>query len=61
LAELDALHVSEKSGEKRQMRERKAAAGLFNWEVLLISTKNYSYFSTTPPMTDLIGSIHLHG
>lgn len=33
LAELDVFHDS--GAEKRQMRERKAAAGLFNWQVLL--------------------------
>lgn len=47
LAELDAVNDSEKSGETR--RERKAAAGLFNWEVLLISSNNHLYFSTSPP------------
>lgn len=46
LAELDAVNDSEKSGETR--RERKAAAGLFNWEVLLISANNHLYFSTSP-------------
>lgn len=34
LAELDALHDSVKNTEKQYMRERKAAAGLFNWEVI---------------------------
>lgn len=33
LSELDAVLDSGKSTEKLQMRERKAAAGLFNWEV----------------------------
>ncbi|KAJ0030989.1 hypothetical protein Pint_12656 [Pistacia integerrima] len=32
------INDSEKNSEKRQMRERKAAAGLFNWEVALILT-----------------------
>lgn len=33
LAELDVDYESGKIPEKRQLRERKAAAGLFNWEV----------------------------
>ncbi|KAF2540029.1 hypothetical protein F2Q68_00030546 [Brassica cretica] len=33
LAKLDAIHDSEKGMEKKTMRERKAAGGLFNWEV----------------------------
>lgn len=36
LAGLDAVSGSIKNTEKRQMRERKAAAGLFNWEVLIL-------------------------
>lgn len=36
LAELDAAYDSVKNAEKRQMRERKAAAGIFNWEVSVI-------------------------
>lgn len=39
LAKLDAIHDSEKGMEKKTMRERKAAGGLFNWEVA------YSFFS----------------
>lgn len=35
LAELDASNDTEKTTEKHLVRERKAAAGLFNWEVLL--------------------------
>lgn len=30
---LDAIHDSQKNVEKKTMRERKAAGGLFNWEV----------------------------
>lgn len=45
LAELDSAYESEKATEKRQMRERKAAAGLFNWEVSFISTKAHRFFS----------------
>lgn len=44
LAELDSAYESEKATEKRQIRERKAAAGLFNWEVSLISTKAHRFF-----------------
>lgn len=36
LAELNTLYDSGKNAEKRQMRERTAAAGLFNWEVSYI-------------------------
>lgn len=50
LAELDALHVSEKSGEKRQMRERKAAAGLFNWE-------DEIFVARAPGRLDVMGGI----
>lgn len=35
LAELNSVYDSGKA-EKRQMRERKAAAGLFNWEVAIL-------------------------
>lgn len=44
LAELDSAYESEKATEKRQMRERKAAAGLFNWEVSFISTKAHRFY-----------------
>jgi len=37
---LDAIHDSEKSTEKKTVRERKAAGGLFNWEVA------YLFYST---------------
>lgn len=33
---LDVIHDSEKSTEKKTMRERKAAGGLFNWEVAFL-------------------------
>lgn len=38
LAELGTVYESG-NAEKRQMRERKAAAGLFNWEVSNVVTK----------------------
>lgn len=37
LAKLDAAYESGKNTEKREMRERVAAAALFNWEVLFAS------------------------
>lgn len=40
LDELDAVYDSKNNTEKRQMREHKAAAGLFNWEVSFISTRS---------------------
>lgn len=36
LADLNAAYESGKNTEKHRMRERMAAAGLFNWEVCLI-------------------------
>lgn len=51
LVELDAVYETENNAEKRQTREQKAAAGLFNWEVFLISI--YFIFFTSPPWTDL--------
>jgi L-arabinokinase len=53
LAELDAVYETEKNAEKRQMREQKAAAGLFNWEVFLISTKVIIIIFTSPALNDL--------
>lgn len=38
---LDVIHDSEKSTEKKTMRERKAAGGLFNWEVAYFSFFNF--------------------
>lgn len=37
LVKLDAAYDSGKDTEKRKIRERVAAAGLFNWEVLFTS------------------------
>jgi len=48
LAELDAVNDSEKSGETR--RERKAAAGLFNWE-------DEIFVSRAPGRLDVMGGI----
>lgn len=44
LAELDTVYDAEKKTEKRQMRERKAAAGLFNWEVYIISSEPRRFY-----------------
>uniref|UniRef100_A0A6N2KDC8 GHMP kinase C-terminal domain-containing protein n=1 Tax=Salix viminalis TaxID=40686 RepID=A0A6N2KDC8_SALVM len=49
LAELD-VYDPEKNTEKRQIRERKAAAGLFNWEEDI-------YVSRAPGRLDVMGGI----
>lgn len=50
LAELDALCDSEKNTEKQYVRERKAAAGLFNWEEDI-------YVARAPGRLDVVGGI----
>ncbi|KAB1204464.1 L-arabinokinase [Morella rubra] len=50
LAELDAAYESEKIAEKRQIRERKAAAGLFNWEEEI-------FVARAPGRLDVMGGI----
>ncbi|XP_050216691.1 L-arabinokinase-like [Mercurialis annua] len=50
LAELDSVYESEKNAEKRQMRERKAAAGLFNWEEDI-------FVARAPGRLDVMGGI----
>ncbi|PQM34291.1 hypothetical protein Pyn_29605 [Prunus yedoensis var. nudiflora] len=50
LAELDSMYDSDKSAEKRQMRERKAAAGLFNWE-------DEIFVARAPGRLDVMGGI----
>ncbi|XP_010524568.1 PREDICTED: L-arabinokinase isoform X2 [Tarenaya hassleriana] len=50
LAELDAIHHSTKSTEKRTMREQKAAAGLFNWEEEI-------FVARAPGRLDVMGGI----
>ncbi|KAK4782774.1 hypothetical protein SAY86_007148 [Trapa natans] len=50
LAGLDAFNDSIKNAEKRQMRERKAAAGLFNWEEDI-------YVTRAPGRLDVMGGI----
>ncbi|KAI3468448.1 hypothetical protein Pfo_025111 [Paulownia fortunei] len=50
LSELDAVLDSGKSTEKRQIRERKAAAGLFNWEEDI-------FVARAPGRLDVMGGI----
>ncbi|CAI0438813.1 unnamed protein product [Linum tenue] len=50
MAELDAINEYEKNSEKRQMRERKAAAGLFIWEEDI-------YVARAPGRLDVMGGI----
>lgn len=50
LAELDAVYDYEKNTEKHHVRERKAAAGLFNWEEDI-------YVARAPGRLDVIGGI----
>ncbi|KAM0059342.1 putative L-arabinokinase [Helianthus debilis subsp. tardiflorus] len=50
LAELDVAYDSEKFTEKHHVRERKAAAGLFNWEEDI-------YVARAPGRLDVIGGI----
>lgn len=49
LVELDIIKDSDRTPEKFQMRERKAAAGLFNWEVELPITKSFSFPNLSTP------------
>lgn len=44
LVELDAVKDSGKNTEKHWMRERMAAAGIFNWEVLFAIQLNSLHF-----------------
>ncbi|XP_010548967.1 PREDICTED: L-arabinokinase-like [Tarenaya hassleriana] len=50
LSKLDAIQDSTKSTEKRTMRERKAAAGLFNWEEEI-------FVARAPGRLDVMGGI----
>ncbi|KAG6706191.1 hypothetical protein I3843_07G205400 [Carya illinoinensis] len=50
LAELDVVSESERTPEKRQIRERKAAAGLFNWEEEI-------FVARAPGRLDVMGGI----
>ncbi|KZV31706.1 L-arabinokinase-like, partial [Dorcoceras hygrometricum] len=50
LSELDVVHDSGKGTEKRQIREQKAAAGLFNWEEDI-------FVARAPGRLDVMGGI----
>ncbi|CAN1816338.1 ARA1 [Linum perenne] len=50
MVELDEINEYERNSEKRQMRERKAAAGLFNW-------KEDIYVARAPGRLDVMGGI----
>ncbi|KAJ4707647.1 L-arabinokinase-like [Melia azedarach] len=50
LAELDTINDSERTSEKRYMRERKAAAGLFDWEEEI-------FVARAPGRLDVMGGI----
>ncbi|GAY44535.1 hypothetical protein CUMW_082720, partial [Citrus unshiu] len=50
LVELDIIKDSDRTPEKRQMRERKAAAGLFNWEEEI-------FVARAPGRLDVMGGI----
>lgn len=50
LAELDTMYDSPKNTEKHHVRERKAAAGLFNWEEDI-------YVARAPGRLDVVGGI----
>ncbi|XP_062098515.1 L-arabinokinase-like isoform X2 [Humulus lupulus] len=59
LAELDAVYDLGKNAEKRQMRERKAAAGLFNWEEEIFVTRAPGRLDVMGGIADYSGSLVL--
>ncbi|KAJ8766051.1 hypothetical protein K2173_020567 [Erythroxylum novogranatense] len=59
LADLDTIYDSEKSTEKRQMRERKAAAALFNWEEEVFVTRAPGRLDVMGGIADYSGSLVL--
>ncbi|KAI4376369.1 hypothetical protein MLD38_014138 [Melastoma candidum] len=59
LADLDPGYDSEKNSEKRQMRERKAAAGLFNWEEEIFVTRAPGRLDVMGGIADYSGSLVL--
>ncbi|OMO61941.1 hypothetical protein CCACVL1_23123 [Corchorus capsularis] len=59
LVELDNVYVAEKNSEKRQMRERKAAAGLFNWEEDIFVTRAPGRLDVMGGIADYSGSLVL--
>ncbi|PKI50822.1 hypothetical protein CRG98_028817 [Punica granatum] len=59
LAGLNATNDSIKNTEKRQMRERKAAAGLFNWEEDIFVTRAPGRLDVMGGIADYSGSLVL--
>ncbi|KAK3211979.1 hypothetical protein Dsin_016685 [Dipteronia sinensis] len=59
LAGLDAVSDSEKNTEKRQIRERRAAAGLFNWEEEIFVTRAPGRLDVMGGIADYSGSLVL--
>ncbi|KAK8597376.1 hypothetical protein V6N13_094791 [Hibiscus sabdariffa] len=59
LVELNNVSDSEKNSEKRQMREHKAAAGLFNWEEDIFVTRAPGRLDVMGGIADYSGSLVL--
>ncbi|GMJ15798.1 arabinose kinase [Hibiscus trionum] len=59
LVELNNVSDSEKNNEKRQMREHKAAAGLFNWEEDIFVTRAPGRLDVMGGIADYSGSLVL--
>ncbi|KAF2283531.1 hypothetical protein GH714_011857 [Hevea brasiliensis] len=59
LLELDSVYDSEKNTEKLQMREHKAAAGLFNWEEHIFVTRAPGRLDVMGGIADYSGSLVL--
>ncbi|KAL8106975.1 L-arabinokinase-like [Apium graveolens] len=59
LAKLNTLHDSGKNAEKRQMRERMAAANLFNWEEDIIVARAPGRLDVVGGIADYSGSLVL--
>ncbi|KAI9191623.1 hypothetical protein LWI28_010997 [Acer negundo] len=59
LTELDVVSDSEKNTEKRQIRERRAAAGLFNWEGEIFVTRAPGRLDVMGGIADYSGSLVL--
>ncbi|KAF4348287.1 hypothetical protein F8388_000541 [Cannabis sativa] len=59
LTELDAGYDVGKNAEKRQIRERKAAAGLFNWEEEIFVTRAPGRLDVMGGIADYSGSLVL--
>ncbi|XVF34169.1 hypothetical protein REPUB_Repub18cG0035300 [Reevesia pubescens] len=59
LTELNDVYVFEMNNEKRQMREQKAAAGLFNWEEDIFVTRAPGRLDVMGGIADYSGSLVL--